>query len=259
MVNEEITEAGFRLLGSLIFLTVIFAISYWKGLKLTRTIIYSLIRGMVQLFLLASIFVYLFSLEHIAPLFGVLTVMILFGALTASRRISDVPNIFKIELISLGISVYSLMIVVSILGIIPIDNQSFWIPIGGMIAGNCMNISFLAINRIKDDVYARKGMIEAALSLGAGPQEALMRLDVIPNSLRVSVIPVINNLRTLGLVVIPGLMTGLLIGGVDPIAAAFYQVLIYVLIIAGGLMAGTIGSILTVQNLFHKEDECLIV
>ena len=82
-----------------------------------------------------------------------------------------------------------------------------------------------------------------------------MKLDIIQTGLRVSIIPGLNNLRTLGLVVIPGLMTGMLIGGIHPIAAAFYQVLIYFLIIASGLMAGTIASNLTIRNLFHKIDE----
>ncbi|MHA2253915.1 MAG: ABC transporter permease [Candidatus Kariarchaeaceae archaeon] len=151
------------------------------------------------------------------------------------------------------------MVFVSIIGIIPIDNPAFWIPIGGMVVGNSMNISFLAINRTKGEIDNKRNQVEVALCLGASPQDALMLLDIIPTGLRVSVTPSLNNLRALGLVTIPGLMTGLLIGGVHPIAAAFYQVLIYVMIIASGLMVGSISSVLTVRNLFHKDDERFVL
>ncbi len=64
-----------------------------------------------------------------------------------------------------------------------------------------------------------------------------------------------NNLRTLGLVFIPGLMTGLLIGGINPVTAAIYQIMIFFVIIAGGLIASIVASKLFIDELFDKETQ----
>ena len=72
------------------------------------------------------------------------------------------------------------------------------------------------------------------------------------------VTPNMNNLRTLGLVFIPGLMTGLLIGGIDPLVAAVYQVMIFFVIIAGGLLAAFISSRLIIDQFFDPITQSIV-
>ena len=82
------------------------------------------------------------------------------------KRLSEIEGVFKVELIALTSSVYSIMLLITFIGAIPIDNPAIWIPIGGMATGNAMNISYLTINRIKGEIDNRKEQIEAALSMG---------------------------------------------------------------------------------------------
>lgn len=256
-VPEEIWDAGLRFLGSLVLLVMIVAISIWKKMKMSRTFIIATLRGFGQMLILASVLFFIFQLEGLLPLFGVLTVMIIFGAQTAATRVPNIHNVFKIELIALWVSVTFIMSSMSLFGVLPLDDPAFWIPVGGMVTGNSMNISYLALDRIQNDIQSRKDEIEAALSLGASPDYLMQELGIIPTGLRVAVTPNTNNLKTLGLVFIPGLMTGLLIGGMHPIAAAFLQVMIFFLILGGGLLAALIASMLVNRNVFDPSTHAL--
>ena len=184
--------------------------------------------------------------------------MIFFGAQAASKRLSEIEGVFKVELIALTSSVYSIMLLITFIGAIPIDNPAIWIPIGGMATGNAMNISYLTINRIKGEIDNRKEQIEAALSMGLTPYDAMDELKVISKALKMGITPNMNNLRTLGLVFIPGLMTGMLIGGINPVVAAIYQVFIFFVIIAGGLITSVIASKLIISHIFDMENQSLL-
>ncbi|OLS19976.1 MAG: hypothetical protein HeimC2_39350 [Candidatus Heimdallarchaeota archaeon LC_2] len=248
----------YQIITSLILIGVIIAISIRKKLNLERRILTAAWRGFFQLTILSLVLVYIFSVSFVIFQFLILGVMIYFGAQTASKRLRKVPNVFRIELISISIAVYTIMIIITILGAIPLDSPEIWIPIGGMATGNSMNISFLTIKGIKNEITNRKDEVETALSLGLPPNAVLEELKIISSAMRMGITPNMNNLRTLGLVFIPGLMTGLLIGGESPIVAAIYQIMIFFVIISTGLIASFIGSTLIVNELFNKETHSLV-
>ena len=83
-----------------------------------------------------------------------------------------------------------------------------------MIIANAMNTNGLALNRFRSEVLAHAGEIETALALGAAPETTIA--SYTEASIHSSLIPAIDNLRSLGIVWIPGLMTGMLISGADP-------------------------------------------
>lgn len=258
LTDSEIWLIFYQILTSIALIGVIIVISIRKKLKLERSIITAAWRGFTQLIILSLVLIYIFSVSFIIFQFLILGVMIYFGSQTASKRLKKIPKVFRIELISLSISVFTIMIIITILGAIPIDSPQIWIPIGGMATGNSMNISFLTINRIKSELTNRRDEVETALSLGLPPNAVLEELKIISSAMRMGITPNMNNLRTLGLVFIPGLMTGLLIGGVSPIVAAVYQVMIFFVIISTGLIASFIASTLIVNELFNKKTQSLI-
>ena len=89
------------------------------------------------------------------------------------------------------------------------------IPVGSMIIANAMNTNGLALNRFRSEVLAHAGEIETALALGAAPPSTPSR-SYAESSIHASLIPAIDNLRSLGIVWIPGLMTGMLLSGAEP-------------------------------------------
>lgn len=256
-IDPEIILAFERFLLSLILLTCIVILSFWKRLQINKILLTSALRGFIQLLLLASIIALVFTLENFLFLFALLFIMIFFGAHTAAGRVSEIPDVFKLLLPSLTIGVLSVMLSTIILGVLPLKGE-YIIPIGGMVTGNSMNISYLTLNRITGELKNKKGQLEAALCLGATPNQALDHLEVLPIALRTGITPSMNTLKTLGLVTIPGLMSGMIIGGINPVAAAFYQVFIFFLIILGGLISAVIASYLSISHLFIEYEDRLI-
>ncbi|MGV6875605.1 ABC transporter permease [Pseudochelatococcus sp. B33] len=115
------------------------------------------------------------------------------------------------------------------------------IPLLGIILGNVMNGTSLALNAMLTSVQREKRAIEARLSLGADRFLALGEIRV--SATRNGLIPVINQMAGAGIIVLPGIMTGQILAGMDPLDAAKYQILL-MLLLAG---AGTIGVIAATQ------------
>lgn len=157
-----------------------------------------------------------------------LTLMILVAAFEGTRRQKNlgIPNLFLILTASLGITTLIVLgtILTFILDVEPWYYPYAMIPIGGMIIGNGLNTATLGINRFSGEMTLRKDEIEMLLSLGASPKDAAQ--DAFRESVKASLIPTINALMMVGLVQLPGVMTGQILAGADPIIAVRYQVMI---------------------------------
>ena len=245
------TAASFSI--SLIFLVVILLIVYYQRMKMERFIITSALRGFFQLLILASVLAYVFSIENGLLIYTILAIMAWFSAQTASKRLPQIPNLLRTLLVIQIFTIYLTMTLLIILQILPYS-AAYIIPIGGMVAGNSMNISYLTLDRLTSELQNRRNEVESALALGASPTYVLKHLDFISQAMRNSITPVTNNLRTLGIVAIPGLMSGMIIGGINPIIAAFYQVLIFFLIIFAGLISGGLSAYFSLPKIFDMKN-----
>ena len=115
----------------------------------------------------------------------------------------------------------------------------------------------LTINRILGEIKNRRNQIESALSLGINPVTILKDFKIIPISIENGITPTINNLKTLGLVFISGLMSGMIIAGISPINAAFYKIIIFFLLLLAGLLASIFSSYFIVNKIFDKDSESI--
>ncbi len=246
-------KTGQQFLISLFFLLLIVIIIKWKEVGIEKYITSSAIRGFLQLLILSTVLIYIFTIQIGVFVFLFLLPMIWFSARTAAGRLQMVAGIYKTQLLSQSVAIFLVMGIAVLLQIIPMTPE-FVIPIGGMVAGNSMNISYLAVNRTVSEVKIQDKRIESALALGATPSEILSKFGIIRNAIEASITPNVNNLRTLGIVAIPGLMSGMIIGGVNPIVAGFYQVLIFFLIISGGLISALITLKYSVIEMFDKDN-----
>ena len=128
------------------------------------------------------------------------------------------------------------------------------IPIAGMVLGNSMNGIALALDRLFAETRSRAGEIEGLLALGASPWEAVR--DPLRASLRAGLTPILNSLKAVGLVFIPGMMTGQILGGADPLTAVRYQIVVMLMIAAAVALGGLILVGLYYKRLF-TDDEAL--
>ncbi len=146
-----------------------------------------------------------------------------------------------------------------IIGVDPWYTPQYAIPLLGMLLGNTMTGIALSIDRLTSQYYDRRDMIEQRLMLGQSWQEASS--DIRKDSMRTGMMPIINSMAAAGLVSLPGMMTGQILGGTPPVEAVKYQILIMFLI-AAGTGFGVIGAIwMTSRHLFdHRHRlriECL--
>jgi len=127
-----------------------------------------------------------------------------------------------------------------VIGVSPWYEPQYLIPLLGMLLGNaCSSVSVGLTSILSEFANGRDG-IELLLSLGATRMEATQ--DVVYTSLRLAMTPLINTMNVVGIVSIPGMMTGQILGGSDPAVAARYQIILFFLV----AVSSSVSSIMTV-------------
>ena len=121
-----------------------------------------------------------------------------------------------------------------------------------MILGNAVNGIALSLDRLYGEVRARKDEVEALLSLGATRWEAIRHC--VQQAIRSGMTPTINSLMLVGLVHLPGMMTGQILGGVDPLQAARYQIVVMLMIAAAVAIGSMILVGLSIGRIFTDDD-----
>jgi putative ABC transport system permease protein len=219
------------------FLVITMALLSWIlrfGISL-RLIIASL-RTTLQLLLLGLILKTLFTTIYHAWLAVMAVVMLL----AASREVISQQKLkfsgmwsFGVGMISMCISSFSITIM-ALLVIIQVDpwyTPQYAIPLLGMLLGNTMNGIAIGLDRLTTTAWDLRSTIETRLTLGEPWNQAIG--DIRRESFRSGMIPIINAMSVAGLVSLPGMMTGQILGGNPPVEAVKYQILIMFLIAAG--------------------------
>lgn len=248
---EDVVNAFYSYMTAMILLVVLIMVSRWQGIGFARKLVVGTIRGTIQIVLMALILIEIFALENLIIIFIVLTFMSTFAAYTVRDNLDDgIPNVFKVSFPAVVGSSLLVMAVAVALGVVETTGE-FIIPMGGMIIGNSMGLTSLVIERMWSTAQKQRGLLETALALGASPMQATD--NTVVESIRSSLLPNLNRYTSLGIVSIPGLMSGMIIGGMNPLAAALYQVLIFILIFLGAIISGIIVSRLFLKQIFNEQ------
>ena len=181
--------------------------------------------------------------------------MIVAAGATSARRAKDIPGAFRISVMAIGLGAGSIIAAMTALGVIG-DALTSLVPIGSMLIANAMNTNALALNRFRADVLSHVGEIETALALGAEGKVSVS--PYIQASLEASLIPAIDNLRSLGIVWIPGLMAGMLLSGSPPVYAAIYQFVALTMIFAASGLTSLTSSLLVRGHVFSPAEQLLL-
>ncbi len=230
------------------------ALSAWLGLGLGRKLLVASLRTIVQLLLLGVCLDFVFGLDSAWPVLGFGAVMIALASREAlSRSSRRWAGAGPAALASLLVAGGATTVLASgvIVGVEPWWEPRYLLPLLGMILGNALTGISLGLDRCLAELDDGAPRIELALAFGATRWEAAR--PVAAEALRSGMIPILNTMSVVGLVTIPGMMTGQILGGVAPALAARYQILILFLI-ASATALGTAGSVLmSVRALFDDE------
>ncbi|TFF91523.1 iron export ABC transporter permease subunit FetB [Candidatus Thorarchaeota archaeon] len=248
-IPAEVQTTLGRYLIALILLAVLIFASRWQGIGIADKLVIGTIRGTIQIILMGLILLYIFALRNLVIIFGVLTFMAFFAAHTVRGNLEDIPGVFKATLPGVTVGPLSVMFITVLLGIIePIGE--YIIPMGGMVIGNSMTLSTLVIERMWSNAQKQRSLLETALALGASPFEATE--FTVQESIRSGLLPNLNRYASLGIVSIPGLMSGMIIGGENPVVASLYQVIVFIMIFLAAIIAGSLVSRMFLKEMFNE-------
>ena len=246
-------EGLFILFSVCVLLILVIILSVIKRIGIGREFAYAMLKGGVQLFAIALFLTFLFDYDLWYMLIWVLLIsMVLIGGYTSAKRASDMPKAYQVTTPAILSGSALALIVLAVTRAMPPKPQ-FIVPLAGMAFGNSMTICSLTLERLMREVRLSRLTIETALSLGATSQQALEEYGRL--TVRASLIPTIDRLKTLGIIFIPGAMSGLLIAGTNPILAAEYQIIVFLMIVGGGLITSLATYYLARKNIFNNVEQ----
>ncbi|QGU95391.1 iron export ABC transporter permease subunit FetB [Clostridium bovifaecis] len=243
----------------LIYLLLIIVLLIMKKSKINQTklLLVASLRMTVQLIIVGYILQYMF--DNPKPIFTVifLIAMIAFSIDRVIRSRKDLNNSFKIAIgASLTLSgLFVLIFFVSVVVNKSIFNPQYTIPLAGMIIGNAMTGINIGIKTFMDSVNKEKSKINTLLNLGVEPKDILRPLA--NNALETALIPTLNSMVGMGIVFLPGMMTGQILSGTLPTTAIMYQIAIMIAICTSVSLTVFLSLNLGYKSLYNNRKQFL--
>ena len=236
---------------------VAMGISAWQRLGLARGFAIGAVRATLQLVAVGYALAFLISAQRWYLVLLALLVMLTAATITATdRQKRGRAGLFVISgtamLVGAGLTLAYVDAVV--LRLRPWYDPQYLIPLFGMIIGNAMNGAALAAERLNGEMELRRGEVEAYLALGASPARA--SAEAVRRALVAALIPTVNMLMVVGLVSLPGMMTGQIIAGSSPFTAVRYQIVV-VFMLAGAVAVTAVVVALWYRRTFFTAAEQL--
>jgi putative ABC transport system permease protein len=232
---------------SLALVAIAIGVSLWWRTELEDDIVIAVVRSLIQLIAIGYVIQAIFDEDSLWLVFGLIAVMVVFGAFTARQRARRVPHAFWPLLVALGVAGAVTLALVVALGVFEATPR-FLVPVGGMVVGNSMTAAAVALNRLGDEMTDRAREIDATLALGAPASVAAA--PSLRRSLRSGTIALIDSTKTTGLIFFPGTMVGMLLAGADPIDAVRLQLILLWVLLGAVALSALIATMLAYRNFF---------
>jgi conserved hypothetical protein TIGR00245 len=253
MNGHNITNESLAL--SMVLVLVAIVVSYREKLALEKDIIWSICRAIVQLIIVGYVLKYIFNVNH-AVLTLLMVLFICFNAAwNAKKRSKYIDKAFVSSFIAITTGAGLTLAVLVFSGSIAFVPMQV-IPIAGMVAGNAMVAVGLCYNNMGQRFNSEQQQIQEKLSLGATPKMASARL--IRDSIRASLIPTVDSAKTVGLVSLPGMMSGLIFAGIDPVKAIKYQIMVTFMLLSTASLSTIIAGYLTYRKFFNARHQLVV-
>jgi putative ABC transport system permease protein len=252
-VTGDIGWTGLTL--SLVLVAVAVILSFVRRLGLEQSILWASARALVQL--VAVGLALQLILDHDEPLLWSwlwVAVMLLFAAEVVRRRSPEIPNLYALALMAFGAAAVVSLGVLFGLRIFELNARTL-IPLAGLMVGNSMTSTVLVARRLYEELRDKRAEVEARLALGLTSTDAAR--PYVRSALRTALIPQIETTKAVGLVFLPGAMTGLILAGVAPLDAVRVQAAVMYLVL-GSASTTTAVIALGVQRRLFTRDHRLV-
>jgi putative ABC transport system permease protein len=205
-----------------------------------QTAVYATLRMLIQLLLIGYVLIYIFEADHSGVIIAVLVIMLAVASWIAIRPLQNKqPHLYLNALGAISIGGILTLALVSqvVIGVQPWFSPPYVVPLAGMIFAGAMNTVSLAAERLQAESDKRTPYLQAR------------RI-----ALQASLIPVINSLFAVGLVSLPGMMTGQILSGVSPLVAAKYQIVVMTMLFGASGISAALYLVLANRSLRRLEE-----
>ena len=251
---QPIPIAFSDVLVSLVFVAVALLAARWEHTGEERSIAAAAARAIVQLLAVGYVINAVFGFRHLAATAAFIGVMLAFATQIAARRGAGVPASAGVAATAISVGSVAVLLALVALQIVPARAQ-YLIPLAGMLIGNSMASCGIALREIGRDRTRAAVEFETALSLGAEPRVASR--DARRRTMRAALGPLIDSTKAVGVVSLPGAMTGMILAGVSPLQAVRLQIVVMFMLLAATSLSVVLAVELGTARLFNARAQLI--
>ncbi len=244
-----------RIFGALVLVGLAMTISRWQNVNLEKDMFIAIVRAFIQLIAIGYALDFIFEQEGPFWILLVVVIMITIAGYTAGQRGKRVPRSIMVATLSITVGAVLTLGLLIILQVFPFEAR-YIIPIAGMIVGNAMTATALVMGRLRDDLKVQKAQVEAALALGATQRQAANQQ--MRRALATGMTPIIDNTKTVGLISLPGAMTGMILAGASPLEAVQLQLIVMYMLVGAAAFSGLTATFLTYRQFFTPAHQLVL-
>jgi putative ABC transport system permease protein len=255
--DVQLTWVDLTLASALVLVAA--GIAAWQRIGLARGFLWGGVRAAIQLVAVGYILTWVFALNRWYAVLAALLVMLVAATVTITNRqagerrtLGAITGFAMLAGAGLTLAYVNGVVV----RVSPWYDPRYLIPLFGMIIGNSMNGAALAAERLASEMESRRAEVEAYLALGASPAQA--SAEPVRLALRAALLPAVNGLMVVGLVTLPGMMTGQILAGASPLLAVRYQIVV-MLMLAGAVAITSAIVVLLYRRTFFNAAEQLAI
>ena len=234
---------------SALLVLVALAVVRRERLGLERDVVTAAVRAAVQLVAVGFLLGVLFDRAGVPGAFGWVVAMVVVAGRIAGRRGSGLPRARTVATVALGAGVAATLGLLLVARVVELEPRVV-VPVGGMVVSAAMRGTSVVLLRVQEQVETSRREVEARLALGLDGRTAFAPHR--RSALRAALVPDIDAVRAVGLVSLPGAMTGLLLAGVEPLTAIRYQVVVMYMLLGAAAVSAAVAARLTTGLLFDE-------
>lgn len=237
---------------ALLLVMIALWIGYREKLVIDREIIIGVIRAVIQLFVVGYLLKYIFKVNNVFLTFAMLLIIIFNASWNAQKRSNGMTNALVISFVAILVSTGVTLGVLILSGAIKLIPSQV-IPISGMIASNSMVAIGLSYRSMNTQFRDQRQSVLERLALGGSLRDA--SIGILRESIKTGMAPTIDSAKTVGIVSLPGMMSGLIFAGVDPVHAIKYQIMVTFMLLSATSLGSVIACYMAYRNFYNTRKQ----
>lgn len=250
MTNLTVSNSTLAL--GFVLVVVALVIGYVEKLRINKDILIGVVRAIIQLSIVGYILKFVIKADDIWLTGACFVIIVINASWNAGKRGNGIPKAFQSSLLAISVGTVITLGTLVWTGSIKFVPEQI-VPVTGMIASNIMVAIGLCYRNMMQTFTDRHQQVLEKLALGADIKMA--SLDILRDSIRSGMQPTIDSIKTLGLVSLPGMMSGLIFAGVDPVKAIKYQIMVTFMLLASTGLGSIISCYLAYKQFFNERKQ----